>query len=637
MLYLYYPNDIDYIGILKDEEYDPAKPFAKLVMGPPQNNPFLGVVFTEASEKELSPNEAEDRNLMLVTQAETDLDINNLQIVDVTVGDLFNPHSRMDGKTVCAAISSLTNQTLSSLSYVVNGEPNPRFVMAECIDIHAKVQLGKTISRKAEDIMNLMDDSEYEAYCGSRVHEGDREKCEVVEPWMKAGPSEEPRSICQLTQGRFFSTNCSVNKAQRDRIKKYLSGKINECIGNMGCITDTSRSGKFARRHTKKNFPNGIPTNICCKRSLKAVVKAAMRMDRLYKIVGNMSFAEQMDMINSSSMSASEKKAFLENVQKDHSAGDKLVADMELDRPTQILMEAFSIVVRNALRQEMEKFVMLSSMMPSAKSDDEAKKALNEIMGEEKASGVMDMLRSAASSVVNVLMTASGLLLKAVRYFAQKGFDLMMWIFHHPTTALWLSYSALLIKKKLCNLISLKIHGDPQIIEVGFYEKSRDLFEKGGDLAGEYAQIVKRSFLTYAYNFVDSASFQGYISTLETMIETGILYVLALIPGFGLAIAGMVKSSGGLRVVLKGLGAIMSEATYYAITTMVIKEAGNDMFEILTGTCIKPPEPVKQMSTAAIAEEAKGAANYVGSAFDLKTKTGESYFDYLFQMAKTVK
>ena len=485
-LFFYYPSEVDYMSYLDDyqntDEYikckekcdelrydrstvkpykaclkscnieanNPDKVIAKLTKGA-KGDPLAGIIYTEVFKKALTPTEMTQKSLILVKEVETKVTPDQLDVVDVTLEDLFTPHSRLNGKTLCDRISEATNQTLSAVSYTVNNASNPRYIEADCIDIHTKIHLGKEISRNASDIMYLLEDTEYESYCKGKQSESwlgstDAEDCEVVRPWMKASETEEPVSVCKLNKGR-LSNSCDVNTVQRDRIKAYLRKKVNNCISEMGCLTDTTgenrTQGKFMRRHTAKNFPKTVPTQICCKRSLQASVKGVMRMNRLYKYVGNLSYDDQMALIKNSAMSEDEKKMFVQGVQDSHNISEKLVESLNLDRPTQIMMESFSTLVRNAMKEQFEQFVQLNTI-GATKTDEAAEKKLNEITGDEVKTGfLMNILKSAASGIASAIFEVTKLLMKTIKYFAKKGFDLLMWIFHHPTTAMWLAYSAL--------------------------------------------------------------------------------------------------------------------------------------------------------------------------------------------------
>lgn len=653
-LFFYYPTNVDYMSYLDDlqntDEYaackskcnelrydrslikeykscldncnvesnDPDKVIAKLTMDPA----FPGLIYTSVFEKELTPTEMTEKKLMLVKKVDTPVKLSQAQAssVDVTLSDLFTPNERLNGKTLCAAISDATNQTLSAVSYVVNGTANPRYVEADCIDIHSKIYLGKVISRSASNIMYLMEDAEYEAYCKSSSNKEswigrlDAKSCERVEPWMKAGEKDTPASICRLNKGT-LSNSCDVNVAQRDKMKAYLRDKINNCISEMGCLTDTTgearTQAKFMRRHTSANFSNTTPTQICCKRSLKATVKGALRMSRLYKYVGNLSYDEQMALIANSSMSEDEKKLFVQGIQDSHNIGEKLVEQLNIDRPTQIMMESFSIIVRNALKEQFEQYVKLNTV-GEVKSDTDAEKKLNEITGDKEKTGIlMGMLKSAASSVATAIFEVTKFIMKTIKYFAKKSFDLLTWIFHHPTTVMWLAYSALYLKKKCCEMISLHIYGSPEMIEVGLFGKGADILKTGSDYAADIATIVKKNFLAKTYEFIGSSSFSSYIGGITTLIEHGILYVLALIPVVGVPIATTIKMSGGLSIVMSGLGQIMSEAMYYGMTAIVLKEAGGDIYAIITGTCIKKPGAVAKLTTSAVVAEVSAASQVV--------------------------
>jgi hypothetical protein len=633
------------------EANNPDKVIAKLTKGA-TSDPLAGIIYTDVFKKALTPTEMTQKSLMLVKEVETKVTPEQLDVVDVTLEDLFTPHARLNGKTLCDRISEATNQTLSAVSYTVNNASNPRYIEADCIDIHTKIQLGKEISRKASDIMYLLEDTEYESYCkasqggSSWLGRMDAKDCEVVRPWMKASETEEPVSICKLNKGT-LSNSCDVNTVQRDRIKAYLRKKVNNCISEMGCLTDTTgesrTQGKFMRRHTTKNFPKTVPTQICCKRSLQASVKGVMRMNRLYKYVGNLSYDEQMGLINNSAMTDEEKKLFVQGVQDSHNISEKLVENLNLDRPTQIMMESFSTLVRNAMKEQFEQFVQLNTVS-TAKTDAAAEKKLNEITGDQEKTGfLMNMLKSAASGIASAIFEVTKFIMKTIKYFAKKGFDLLTWIFHHPTTAMWLAYSALYLKKKCCEMISLRVYGDPDVIEVGLFGKSADILKTSSDYAAEMATLIKKSFLAKTYEFIGSSSFSSYISGISTLIEHGILYVLALIPGVGVPIATTIKMSGGLTIVMSGLGQVMSEAMYYGMTAIVLKEAGGDMYAIITGTCIKQPEAFKKFTAAGVLAEVStvGQAvtgtgqqvlNTTVSAASFAAEQANGFFAHLYTM-----
>lgn len=685
-LFFYYPSEVDYMSYLDDyqntDEYvkckekcdelrydrstvkqykaclkncnieanNPDKVIAKLTKGA-TGDPLAGIIYTDVFKKALTPTEMTEKSLMLVKEVETKVTPDQLDVVDVTLQDLFTPHARLNGKTLCDRISEATNQTLSAVSYTVNNASNPRYIEADCIDIHTKIQLGSEISRKASDIMYLLEDKEYEAYCKGKQSDSwlgrlDAKDCEVVRPWMKASETEEPVSVCKINKGK-LSSSCDVNIVQRDRIKNYLRKKVNNCISEMGCLTDTTgenrTQGKFMRRHTAKNFPKTVPTQICCKRSLQASVKGVMRMNRLYKYVGNLSYDEQMGLINNSAMTDEEKKLFVQGVQDSHNISEKLVENLNLDRPTQIMMESFSTIVRNAMKEQFEQFVQLNTVS-TTKTDAAAEKKLNEITGDQEKTGfLMNMLKSAATGIASAIFEVTKFIMKTIKYFAKKGFDLLTWIFHHPTTAMWLAYSALYLKKKCCEMISLRVYGDPDVIEVGLFGKSADILKSSSDYAAEMATLIKKSFLAKTYEFIGSSSFSSYIGGISTLIEHGILYVLALIPVVGVPIATTIKVSGGLTIVMSGLGQVMSEAMYYGMTAIVLKEAGGDMYAIITGTCIKQPEAFKKFTAAGVLAEVStvGQAvtgtgqqvlNTTVSAASFAAEQANGFFAHLYTM-----
>ncbi len=632
-IHFYFAKDLDYLGMLEDfqnadeyaacvkrcdgdeecvdrcksEAHDPGKVVAKMVMAP-KGDPLAGIVFTEASRQPLSPVEMEKKGLILVTNVEAG-NVGELNVVDVTVEDLLSPRSRLDGKTVCEAVGALTDQALTAMSFAVNGRSNPRFVLSECTDIHARVKLGQIAAEHAEDIINLLDDEEYESFCDSRVHEGEREKCEVLAPWMKAEGQETPVSVCSLMKGRLFSTICGVNEAQRDRIKAGIRKRVNACLADMGCVYNDK---KFLRRHTKTNFPQGsLPSNICCKRSLKAAAKAALRMDRVYQMTRNMSLVEQLDLVKNSSMTQEQKFQLLQSVQDSHAEGEKLLADLEVDHPTQTFLETFAIMVRSGLGEALEQFMQLGTMEPTTNA--EAEKKLLEITGSnDRASRILSFLKNAATGVASMIIEASRLLLKAVKYFANMGFDIVKYILHHPTTVMWMAYTAKIFKNELCKQISLRIFADPQIIEVGLFEKSGDMYKQGVDVASRSYDIIKKSFLTYALRVIDGGSFGDYVQRFMNLLQGTLKMIIMTIPGYGPLIVASMQATGAFLspIINDTMKSAMLEATKYGVTAIMIKEAHADIVEVLLGTCIKRPE-IRTLTLAGAKKEVVDAGNLV--------------------------
>jgi hypothetical protein len=619
---------------------------------------FPGIIYTRVSNTPLDTD-----GLMLIQQVESKQNADAVQSSSrpVTIKDIFEPHSnQLNGSTLCKLISDNTSQNLETLSYIVNGNNNPGYVLNECINIHSKIYLSKTLSRNSADIMMLLDDKEYEAYCASRfdVYPTQLEKfaekkkkkpskekpsylespdkfCERTTYWMKSNEDKEPKPICKFVKGSsgFFtgkSDSCVVDTQQRDKIKKTLQKKISKCIADMGCLTGTYGENptqkRYMRRHTGENFKNSIPTQICCKRSLKAVAKAALRMDRLYEYLGNMSYDEQMKHVNKSALSESEKKLFLSGIRDSHSVSEKLIRNLNVDNPTRILMESFSIIVRNGIREAFEEFVTVQNV-DVPKTEKDAQKNLDQITGsEETSSYLMSILKSAASTVIKALTSVAHLLYKTISYFMQKGFDLLKWLFNHPTTAMWMTYTCLFLKKKVCEFVSLRIYGDPEMIEVGLLQRTKDFASTAAEYTSETATLIKKNFLATTYDFLGSSMFTSFVNSTTILIESGILYVIALIPIYGVVLSTTIKASGGLTVILSSAGYVIGEAMYYGFTAMMLKEAGDDLYSIITGTCIKKPEQLHQLTVTGILSEAASAKETViesvSSAKDTILNTG---------------
>lgn len=595
-----------------------------------------GIVYTRVSnEKQIQPNE------MIVKTVQTSRAPNTIISKPVTIADIFTPHYTGSEKSLCEAIGEMTNSVLSATSYVVNDAPNPRFIEAECIDIHAKINMGKIIDREADEITriqlqsdgksfsrtgevyNLMVDKHYEDYCASQ--RGSQKSCEAVKSWMKISPDQKPEDIqplCSFTAGRIFQNTCVPDADKMAAIKTRIRNNINKCIAEYGCITDThgksSTQKKFMRLDTADNFKHSdkAPTQICCRRSFRAVVIGKLTMDRLYKITGNMSFSEQLELINKSRMTDDEKRMFLSSVQDSHEIGEKLIKHLNIGGRENVaeFMNSFASIVREAIHGEMKKFTMVEgSGKDHPETDEESetvREKLTEITGEEasKPSILMSMLKGVASTVKKAIIAVAKILYKTIRYFLKKGFDLLTWLFHHPTTAMWLAYAALYFKKKCCEMISLRIYGSPEMIDIGIFGKTKEFATENLLATGA---IIKKYFLQKAFEFVDSAGFSSYVSYMTNIAETGILGVIGLIQPIGPIIALNIKMSGGLSVVLTILASTFREAMTYAFHAMLLKEAGDDLLTIITGTCIAPPKPTTQITIKGVLDEAKIATDYV--------------------------
>jgi hypothetical protein len=105
--------------------------------------------------------------------------------------------------------------------------------------------------------------------------------------------------------------------------------------------------------------------------------------------------------------------------------------------------------------------------------------------------------------------------------------------------------------------------------------------------------------------------------------------------------------SGGLGIILQGLGQIMGEAMYYGFTALLIKEAGQDLYAIITGTCIKPPQAMSQITATGIVKEAKVVGQVVSetsqqvldtavSAASVAAEQANGFFTYVYGMMPTL-
>jgi hypothetical protein len=159
-------------------------------------------------------------------------------------------------------------------------------------------------------------------------------------------------------------------------------------------------------------------------------------------------------------------------------------------------------------------------------------------------------------------------------------------------------------KKELCKEISLKIFGDPEMVEVGLWAKSEDLYAQGVDKASRAYTIIKRSFLSVAYQSIDGGSFSAYIKRFTTLIESGLMMCIASIPVYGVVIVASLKTTSAFTTLITdSMKSAMLEGSKTAITAIMIKESYTDIVEILLGTCIAPPAAIKKLTIKAAGEE----------------------------------
>lgn len=109
--------------------------------------------------------------------------------------------------------------------------------------------------------------------------------------------------------------------------------KINKCIGDFGCLTDTMGDNpsqqRFMRHHTKGKFPNDIPSNVCCKRSFKAVAKGALTAERLYKLIGAMTPDQIRNMLKQQDLKKTEQLRMTVNFTQSFDNLDKILQSIE--------------------------------------------------------------------------------------------------------------------------------------------------------------------------------------------------------------------------------------------------------------------------------------------------------------------
>jgi hypothetical protein len=580
--------------------------------------------------------------------------------------DMFYPTEAIDGKTLCQEISDATNRTLNNVSYVMKDSPNPHFIGAECLDIYTKMKLLKIISDDAHNIINfellsltdakeiretaktgrihpnkqihainLLDNQSYTNYCKEiekkfgRIDDTTKKTtCEKSLTWMNTNTKMYPeeRSFCKFTTvpGLILGEYkyCEVDEIRRDEIKRFIQDKINNCIASAGCTTDALGVHPTQKKYMRidnqynlgKNTDKIAPTQICCRRSAKAFFKEKMRMDRLYKIIGNMSYDQQLSHIEKSRLSQEEKEIFMQGILDCHKIGEQLVSNFQIDKSTEQMMLSFSVMVRNSFKQEFENYLNLQELHVKKHVESTSPEAIPVPFESERGSTITSILSAIAGVAMKTIGTIFTTFKNLIMYLLKKGFNLLTWLFHHPTTAMWISYGALKFKQKCCEIVSLKIYGSPEIIDVGFFGKAEELYDDSGAMIAELSTFIRKSFLSITYNFIESAGFTTFIQSFITVIESGILYTLYCIPG-GQPFALAIQTSGGLKLLLTSASSIISESLHYGFTAMILVDSAQDVIKILTETCIVPPKKQKkQLSLKGIVAEASSATTMISSA-----------------------
>jgi hypothetical protein len=321
-------------------------------------------------------------------------------------------------------------------------------------------------------------------------------------------------------------------------------------------------------------------------------------MQRLYAACAAEDVDTQIHHINNSSMSQEEKEIFMRGIFEADKSCEKIIKDLQMDSPTQYLLLSFCTVVRMSVKKEFENFTKLRDLKADD-TDKDAKEKLNKVTGDAtKTENIWAFMKKAASGFAKAIFTVAGYMFDIIKYFAKKGFDLIRWILNHPTTVMWMAYAALYLKKKLCAWVSLKMYTDPEIIEVGLLGKAEDVFVNQFDIPN----YIKKTFLSNCYSFISSPVFGEYVQLLKTVIENGLYIVLSYIPVVGITISKAIQTSGGLTFVMDAIALGMTEAMYYGITAVVLREAGNDIYALITGTCLKRPE-IKKITLGGIQTE----------------------------------
>jgi hypothetical protein len=595
--FLYFPKDVDYSSLLEEYLENPDKEFGKL---------YDQIIYTKMTSSFINKD-----SLILVTTLNKSSSEITKNSVSIKLKNIFDANNTKNTKNICSIISENTKLNLTNLSFKVNGRNDPGIIYDQCHDTHSKIYLTKKIfNASPEEIMYLLDEEEYKSYCTSR----DSNTCETIKPWMKGDITEDPIPICQLIKGT-LSNSCQVDEKNKNKIMAGIRKRINKCIANMGCVTDTYGNNpsqkKFMRRHTKDNFPNDKHVSqICCKRSLKASVKGALRMERLYKILDMMPIGEQMNLVNKSNLSSTEKQALVISIKEQDKVGENKIKSLVLDSTTENLLNTFSIILKESLQKEMYELMNLKNT-PSNINEKKAKEKLKDLGG-ENSSIILDMINKTAKSIINLLKSAGTILWEVVKYFTSKGFDIIKWMFNHPSTAMWMTYTCLYLKKKTCEFVSLKIYGSPEIVEIGLLQKTKDITEYSKQRSIEIASFVKKSFLSYTYQFIDSSMFTSTLTNVATIIEYGLYSVLSMIPGYGILLVTTLKTSGGLSMILSSIMPILKEAMYYGFTAIMINESGKDIYILLTSVCIKKPDLQHKLSLQGIKNEISNISTNIG-------------------------
>ncbi len=354
---------------------------------------------------------------------------------------------------------------------------------------------------------------------------------------------------------------------------------IDSCMLREGC--QGPKMKRYLRPYTSEFFPRALnPVPMCCKRSLRAVVKVGLTLERLRELTGAMSVDEARKTLASTRLPSDVQKAMVESARRGDEDLQALASSWgNVDNFFLDFLFAFVRRVKNAI---VAAFRWLFAQRPQ------------DLASSKKPGRLQSLLLSIAS---------------VFSYFAKSGFNVAMWIISHPKIALFLSTWALTIYRKLCRAMSLKCTADERCRKYFGLAQQRTLKRStGAALKDSVTEFVKENWdwvetavISAIHSFVSGGGFESTLGWVGSAMQGTITAVFAPIPGLNL-LAGV--GAGAVWGFAKSAAA---EAASDIAIGMVLGKIGDRFVTALTMKCIAQPPPTIVVDTGRITGEDRAA------------------------------
>lgn len=349
----------------------------------------------------------------------------------------------------------------------------------------------------------------------------------------------QERQVCNPVEvpGRIFGSSTQwneVNENERDKIKHEIKKKVNRCFAKKGC------SGGYAI-DTSGNFKEGPNSFICC-REVSSIEK-------------------QVEKISKSDLDENEKHELITNLKNSEVEVDKELQEKfgKLDSSTKKFLIPLIEMIQHSLRNRLEETV---DSNPNSNNP------------------------NPNATIYEKIKNFASILNKYFWKFIEKGFNVISYILEYPKTIVWIVHVAKTIKDTVCEMVSIRLYGQG-VLETGVFGKTQDFIT-------QHYSTFKKAFISAVYEYVMTADFQNHVSRLASSVSTGLTAALNFIPGVGPLIAG--ASGFALNFICQLSFQNMSKFVLLGIQTIMYQESVDEVVQIVTGTCIKHPINLAQVT-----------------------------------------